>query len=160
MPSSTTANLPLQNYLQGLREFDYSPWTYWGNVFGGWFSPTVNFGGNLEDVPAERYVLNEVGSYGKQLNRVIDVLTVLLGDLDRKKLTPQEQRYVFAFEDLAQAADAASANFKGKQPYGDLTHSDVNDLIYRMLTLKGSNPEVFKQLSADIRKRLDLVEAS
>jgi hypothetical protein len=79
--------------------------------------------------------------------------------LDRKKLTPQEQRYVFAFEDLAQAADAASANFKGKQPHGDLTHSDVNDLIYRMLTLKGSNPEVFKQLSADIKKRLDLAEA-
>ena len=64
--------------------------------------------------------MDKVGSYGKQVNRVLDVLTVLVADdrLDPQSLTPQELNFVNQFKDLAREADRVAAAIR--EPH-DLT---------------------------------------
>src|SRR5208282_2346052 len=88
-----------------LKDFVYQPATNWQGLFQGWFSPHVTFGANLEDKPVETKVLDTVGSYGSQINRIMDAMSVLISRLDRKELTPQEQVTVSRFNELALMAD-------------------------------------------------------
>lgn len=146
MKEQDTISSLYENILKNfLYTFVYFPSTNWQNAF----SPTINFGYNVDDLGVERHVLNEVGSYGKQLNRVMDVLTVLVARLDREKLTTQECRFVERFEDLARRADAAAAAYQGELP-NTITHADINHLIDRMRSLK----EVDQQQYGDLLKRL------
>lgn len=158
LPISANVNSPFENFLRdGIETFFYAPFTNWANLCRGWFSisPTIIFGGNLKDASIESHVLNEVGSYGKQLNRIIDVLTVLLSDLDHERLTPQEERLVYKFEELAQAADTATKNFESVAPDRELTRWEIDGLIDQMLSLQKSKPALFNDLSAHVRERLE-----
>jgi hypothetical protein len=66
------------------------PWNWFNNFLGNRFSWfTVNLGrSSAPDVEAE--ILDEVGSYGRQLGRIGDVLEVLVNKLPREALTPDE----------------------------------------------------------------------
>jgi hypothetical protein len=66
------------------------PWNWFNNFTGNRFSWfTVNLGrSSAPDVEAE--ILDEVGSYGRQLGRIGDVLEVLVNKLPREALTPDE----------------------------------------------------------------------
>jgi hypothetical protein len=66
------------------------PWNWFANFTGNRFSWfTVNLGrSSAPDVEAE--ILEEVGSYGRQLGRIGDVLEVLVRKLPRDTLTPDE----------------------------------------------------------------------
>lgn len=131
-----------ENFLKNfLYTFTYFPTTNWQHAF----SPTINFGCNVEDADVEQHVVDEVGSYGKQLNRVLDVLTVLVARIDEKelKLTPQERQFVDQFEELARAADDAAAKFKGKHRRG-ITLDDINHIIEDLHSLAGKNPTGYR----------------
>jgi hypothetical protein len=146
MPRQRTAQSIYEDFLKNfLYTFTYFPTTNWQRAF----SPTLYFGCNVEDADVEQHVLDEVGSYGKQLNRVLDVLTVLVGRIDRNSLTPQERRFVDEFEDLAQRADEVAAAYQGKRPHG-ITQTDVNHMIDGLRSLAGSdyghNQEVLGQI--------------
>jgi ABC-type transporter Mla subunit MlaD len=130
----------LKNYT-----FIYYPTTDWTHAL----SPTLNFGCNVKDVDVEQHVLDEVGSYGSQLNRVLDVLSVLVADLDRSTLTPQEQQFVDKFEELASRADDAARNFLGKRRHG-VTHADINHMIAALRTLQRTNKPHYDELVAQI----------
>ena len=74
---------------QSLRDFVYFPVTVWREFF----RPTFYFGCNVNDVDTEQAVLGDVGSYGSQLNRVLDALDVLTRlEGDRLAALPQEDR--------------------------------------------------------------------
>jgi hypothetical protein len=66
------------------------PWNWIANFAGSKFSWfTVNLGrSSAPDVEAE--ILDEVGSYGRQLGRIGDVLEVLVRKLPREALTENE----------------------------------------------------------------------
>jgi hypothetical protein len=55
----------------------------------------------------EEEILDRVGTYGRQLGQLIDVVTVLLGHLpDHAALTPNDRKAIAAFEAMAnQIAD-------------------------------------------------------
>ena len=108
--SSVVSNLDLIS--QRCRDFVIDPMTNWSRFI----SPTLNFGINIEDAPVEEQVLNSVGSYGKQINRINDVLKVLLQHLDRKSLTPEEARTVREFEWMAERANECSSKAQNKAP--------------------------------------------
>jgi hypothetical protein len=74
-----------------------SPWTAWFSAFGSQIG-LVNVNLGQSSAPeVEREILSEVGSYGKQLGRVGDVLTVLLKHFSPEEpLTEDEEKAVTA----------------------------------------------------------------
>ena len=109
----------------------------------------------MEDAEVEQHVVDEVGSYGKQINRVLDAMTVLVSHIPRETpLTPQERRYIDAFEDLAHAADEASKKFKDKRRSG-LTLDDINHTMENLCSLAGKDPGRYKYILDRIQKDLD-----
>lgn len=139
---ANSINLPLS----GAVTQAINPWELWiKSVSSKMFSPTINFGCNVEDADVEQHVVDEVGSYGKQLNRVLDVLTVLVARIDEKelKLTPQERQFVDQFEELARAADDAVTKFKGKHRRG-ITLDDINHMIEDLHSLAGKSPTGYR----------------
>ena len=73
------------------------PWNWFNNFVGNRFSWfTVNLGrSSAPDVEAE--ILDEVGSYGRQLGRIGEVLEVLVNKLPHDSLTPDERAAVEDF---------------------------------------------------------------
>jgi hypothetical protein len=139
------------NFLKNfVHTFTYFPTTNWQRAF----SPTINFGCNVEDAEVEQHVVDEVGSYGKQINRVLDAMTVLVSRIPPDTLTPQERRYIDAFEDLAHAADEASKKFKDKRRSG-LTLDDINHTMENLCSLAGKDPGRYKYILDRIQKDLD-----
>lgn len=75
-----------------------NPWSWnlksWGSQFG-----LVNINlGKSGDPELEQQILEEVGTYGRQLGRMGDVLAVLLKHLDPKKLSDSDKKAIMAFE--------------------------------------------------------------
>lgn len=75
-----------------------NPWQWIANVMGNRFSfLTVNLGrSSAPEVEAE--ILQDVGSYGRQIGRIGDVLEVLVAKLPREQLSDAER---FAIEDFS-----------------------------------------------------------
>jgi hypothetical protein len=121
------------------------------------FSPTFNFGCNVQDINTEHHVLNEVGSYGKQLNRILDVLMVLLPRVIdqsvRKSLTDEERRALDDFEGLARRADAAAAAYQGEPPRG-ITQADIDHVIAGMCCLRRNDSERYEDLRQQLHRAL------
>jgi hypothetical protein len=101
----STGNL-LKNFV-----FTYFPVTDWRRLI----SPTIVFGtANLADRDIEQKVVDSVGSYGYQLNRILDALAVLIReDADPKApRTEQDSRTLYRLLDLAEAANEAAQRAK------------------------------------------------
>ena len=91
---------------QNLRDFVYYPVTVWREFF----RPTLYFGCNVTDVDTEHEVLDDVGSYGSQINRLLDAVDVLI-DLEHERVAalPEERRLkLAALKILHQQASDAS----------------------------------------------------
>jgi|SRR5680860_321394 len=100
-PVFSAANL-LKNFA-----FTYFPFTDWRRFI----SPTIVFGSaNIKDSQIEQEVVDSVGSYGYQLNRILDALAVLVRQSETEKLplTEKDRRVLFRLLDLADAADEAA----------------------------------------------------
>ena len=124
-------------------------------------------GSNIEegDGPIERHVLEKVGSYGFQLNRIIDVLSILLerataqgqllADLksEHPYTAPDGEKARHAIEDfytMAQDANQASKEYKD-----DATKLAVERLIKRMQRLRDSGDASDKALYQKFRTRIE-----
>ncbi|HKM62731.1 MAG TPA: hypothetical protein VJY39_09600 [Acidisphaera sp.] len=107
--------MPFQSFLPQLENFTYFPFTSWEKFWEQFFSPRFYFGCNVSDAETERHVLDQVGSYGSQLNTVLDAMQVLVRRLDGPKpLTDSERARITALVDLMERADDAAAQFQGK----------------------------------------------
>src|ERR1700674_1100208 len=108
-PSPVRSSLPMLddwfNYV-----FTYLPTTNWQHAF----SPTINFGSNVQDAPVEQHVLDQAGSYGYQLNRVIDLMKVAVDDGQIKGKNEREREVIAKFLTLARNADQAAKAFMGE----------------------------------------------
>jgi len=135
-------------------KFVYFPTTNWQRAF----SPQVNFGCNLQDQDTEQHVLDNVGSYGYQLGRIIDVLNVLVARLPAAELTPQERQDVADFQDLAHRVEAALEEKRGPASRG-VTAGDVAYLASGLQDLAQTDPAQYHALLAQLRAALpDLPE--
>ena len=101
----STGNL-LKNFA-----FTYFPVTDWRRFI----SPTIVFGNaNLADADTEQKVVDSIGSYGYQLNRILDALAVLIRENEDPKAPRSEKdaRMLGRLLDLADAADQAARQAK------------------------------------------------
>ncbi len=87
-----------------------NPWSWTLRMIGGQFGLiNVNLG-STPDPALEQTILEEVGSYGRQLGRIGDAMAVLLRHLDRAKLNADELGAIKALEDqLAQVEKVKQA---------------------------------------------------
>jgi hypothetical protein len=102
-----TFQLPLSSVNQTIN-----PWTWMTQLVGNQFGVNINLGKSTEPA-VERLILDEVGSYGRQLGRIGDALLVLMkkvrdpshefSDENKKVL----DRLVFQIEEI----DAIKAKF-------------------------------------------------
>ncbi len=75
-----------------------NPWNWMLNSVGGQFG-LVNINlGRSADPELEAQILEEVGSYGRQLGRIGDVLGVLLKHVRMDDLSDDEKKKIWAFE--------------------------------------------------------------
>ena len=74
-----------------------APWTSWFSAFGSQIG-LININLGRSSAPeVERDILDEVGSYGRQLGRIGDAMAVLLEHFDTKQpLTPDEEKAIRA----------------------------------------------------------------
>jgi hypothetical protein len=75
------------------------------------FSPTIVFGeANIADSDTEQKVVDSVGSYGYQLNRILDALAVLIRENEEPESprTEKDRRMLDRLLDLHEAADKAA----------------------------------------------------
>jgi hypothetical protein len=122
--------------------FTYFPTTNWQHSF----SPTINFGSNVQDAPVEQHVVDQVGSYGFQLNRIIDALQVVLEDGKFKGQNQREKQVLDKFLTLARDADQSAREFKG-----EVTTQGVRQLIQKLRILRHSDPALYGSLVAEIQ---------
>jgi hypothetical protein len=134
-----------------LKDFIYQPMTDWHGLFQDWFSPRITFGANIADKPVETEVLNTVGSYGSQINRIMDAMSVLISRLDRHELTPKEQVAIYRFTELAALADKVATSFGGKPGPGDVTLTEVVRWLDAIKDLKRSDPQAYDHVAGLVK---------
>jgi hypothetical protein len=98
-----------------------NPWNWMFNPVSSQFGVlNVNLG-QSSDPEAEQRILENVGSYGKQLGAIGDVLRVLLDHVKLDKLTPKEKT---AIDTLRKQLDAVD-EVKAQPP----THAGTNEEV-------------------------------
>lgn len=93
-----------------------SPWSWFIRQIGQLGFINLNIGSTpAPDV--EVRVLEDVGSYGRQIGRLADALEVLIAMLDRNSLSPDQQTAISAFEgQLKDVRSVKTAAGRGSQP--------------------------------------------
>ena len=121
--------------------FTIDPTTNWQRFFNPQFAITYNAG----DVGIENKVLQQAGSYGKQLGTVFDVLDVLIARLPAEDLTPQERRALGDFRELQDRVERAKAQVRPPRKR-DVTGDDVDRLMDGLQSLAHSDPAAYHRL--------------
>jgi hypothetical protein len=117
-----------------------NPWRF---VFspGGSQYGLINFSMKSSNPEMERDIVENVASYGRQLGRLNDVVTVLLKHIPLQDLEPVEHKALTEFQALANQIAAAKAGRQG------LDESAVDGLIEWISFLKMHDPKAFEGIS-------------
>ena len=87
----------LQLPLSGDVTQTINPWTWFVNTMGSQFG-LININlGKSSDPELEQKILDEVGTYGRQLGRMGEALEVLLNHVKLDELKPDERKAITAF---------------------------------------------------------------
>jgi len=125
------ASQPIQPLAMPFAEFMktwwYVPLTIWRETFESFYHPQLFLGCNIQDMDDEYHVLNEVGSYGKQLSRIQKVLDLLIAHLKKDELTDEEQMALEEYRAYTERVAAALAESRGPRP-SELTTGYVDRL--------------------------------
>lgn len=86
---------------------DILPWTWWLRFVGQWSLININLG-KSSDADRERRILEQAGSYGRQLGRISEALEAVVdalltkedGSFDRDKLGDKQIAALVDFKEL------------------------------------------------------------
>lgn len=109
MASQSTFNSPLSGAVTQAFDFMNSWFRSVGSQFG-----LVNITvGSTANPEVEKEILEDVGTYGRQLGRIGDALRVLVEKLvDVNKLTPAQKKAIVAFTYQVDKIDDIKASYK------------------------------------------------
>jgi hypothetical protein len=93
MASGSSVNLPWSGAVT--QGFDFM--NSWFRAVGSQFGLVNVVVGSTADPETEKEILEDVGSYGRQLGRIGDTLRVLVEQVDLSKLTEPQKRALVAF---------------------------------------------------------------
>jgi hypothetical protein len=95
-----------------------NPWTWIFRPLGGQFGfVNINLGKSGDPALEER-ILEDVGSYGRQIGRIGDVLKILLERVNLKDLTAAERRAVDALKSQLVEIDRIKAARRAERAGG------------------------------------------
>ncbi len=151
MKEQGTFQFPFQ---EAFEHFLINPQTNWERFF----NPQFFISYNAPDVAVENRVLSQVGSYGKQLGRIINVLDVLVARVPADGLTPRERRVIDEFQDLSRRVKTAIEEYRGRREEG-ITFSDIDHLIDGLHSLARSDPAAHRALADRLRRAIAADEA-
>ena len=146
MNGSRRVGFPFENFM-------INPMTSWQRFFNPQFYINYNTG----DVDVENNVLQQVGSYGKQLGQIIDVLDVLVARVPQNELTFQERSALAVFRTLSEQVTAAVTEVKGPRKKC-VTHADIDQLIDDLQSLARSDPQAYSLLANRLQSALAAVD--
>ncbi len=87
------------------------PWSWWNQ-----FAPVVISNMKCADPSLERKIVAEVASYGRQIGRISEALTVLIDRLPVTGLSDEEKRAVTDFSEMAAAVAAVKGGSRAPTP--------------------------------------------
>jgi len=108
MAQGSSINLPLSGPVNQAFDFMNS----WFRALGSQFGLVNITVGSTADPEAEKEILEEVGTYGRQLGRIGDVLRVLVDRADQNGLSEAQKKAVRAFLHQADMVDDIKAKHR------------------------------------------------
>jgi hypothetical protein len=139
--TSATLTLPFNDFL---RNWWYMPLTIWKKTFESFYHPQLFLGCNIQDMDDEYYVLNQVGSYGKQISQILKVLDIVVAH-PPSNLTAEEQQTLAEFRGYTERVATALAERRGPQAH-ELTTGYVKRLEEALETQRKTHSEEFERV--------------
>lgn len=138
------------DFFPWFRNFTISPQTDWQRFINPQFNVTVNQG----DAAIENHVLARVGSYGKQIGRMQEVLDLLIERLPEAELSPSRQRTIARYREMREGVEAAVVD--AKRARGDADDGvDVGRWLDELAALREDDPARFRRESDRLREFLE-----
>lgn len=141
-----TMRFPFQS---AFENFTINPMTNWQRSF----NPQFYINCNVDDVEIENHVLEKVGSYGKQLGKIITILDMLVAHLPEKDLLPGEKQSLIEFRNLSRQVKAAVSDIKGPSQ-DSIVADDVERLIQGLEVQAQTNSEAHHKLVERLQKAI------
>jgi hypothetical protein len=148
-PTQPTA-LPFAAFL---REWWFMPFTFWKDTFESFYHPQLFLGCNIQDMDDEYHVLNEVGSYGKQISQIQKVLDVFIAH-PPANLTAEEKIALEEFRAYTVRVAAALAESRGPRST-ELTQGYVDRLEQALQAKRVLDKGEFDRILARLKLLVD-----
>ena len=142
--TDTSASFPFE---EAFRNFTIDPRTNWSRFFNPQFFVAVN----EQDAALENKVIGQVGSYGKQLSILIDVIAVLIGRLPDESVDGRDREGINRFNDLVNGGQQIT----GGQRRGPAIRRAVETLVPDLRALKAADPQMYDEIVRALRKEID-----
>jgi hypothetical protein len=124
---------------------DYHPWTSWFRTTLGQFG-FININEMQSDDPdLEQRIVTGVGSYGKQLGRVIEALQAVCEYLEAGGWTPDGRESVKSFLRLADEIDAF------KSAHQPVVKGTIDQLVTALRRLKEQDRAAYERVAERLR---------
>ncbi|GAA4032743.1 hypothetical protein [Actimicrobium antarcticum] len=139
-----TGNPWLDGLMSSSLQQSINPWSFLFKPSGqiGLFNVSMKSG----DPEMERNIIENVASYGRQLGRLNDVMSVLINHMPINGLTPDERHALAAFKALSQQIDAAKAGMVIPD------EQSIDKMIDGLAYLKMNSPDTYRRLTDRLQK--------
>src|SRR5215208_4128282 len=117
-----------------------NPWSWWFKFTGNQVGFINVYEMQSSDSEQERKIVEEVASYGKQLGRIVDALSVVLRHEHFTDLHPDQERAMKRFLEMADRISALK---------GDITapsEASVDRFLVRMSRIRQQDPQAYRML--------------
>jgi hypothetical protein len=125
-----------------------NPWSWWLESTGQQVGFINIYRTEAGDPQQEREIVENVASYGKQLGRIIDALTVVLQHESFSGLEPDEELTKRRFLEMAAEISAVKGDFTSPSV------ESVDRLLVGMNRIRRQDPESYRMLRARLLEAL------
>jgi hypothetical protein len=125
-----------------------NPWSWWLESTGQQVGFINIYRTEAGDPGQEREIVENVASYGKQLGRIIDALTVVLRHESFSSLEPDEELAKSRFLEMAEDISAVKGDFTAPSA------ESVDRLLVGMNRIREQDPESYRILRARLLEGL------
>ena len=125
-----------------------NPWSWWLESTGQQVGFINIYQTEAGDPDQEREIVENVASYGKQLGRIIDALTLVLRHESFSSLEPDEELAKRRFLEMTDEISAVKGDFTAPSP------ESVDRLLEGMSRIRQQDPESYRMLRARLLEGL------
>lgn len=125
-----------------------NPWSWWLESTGQQVGFINIYQTEAGDPEQEREIVENVASYGKQLGRIMDALTMVLRHESFSNLEPDEELAKRRFLEMAEEISAVKGDFTAPSA------ESVDRLLVGMNRIREQDPEAYRMLRTRVLEGL------